>query len=40
MHVSQVFEELLDAKNKAILADRAYKSEANEEIMLENHLKD
>ena len=40
VHDSQVFEELLDAKDKAILADSAYKSEANEEIMLKNDLED
>lgn len=40
VHDSQVFEELLDAQDKAILADSAYKSEANEEIMLENDLED
>ncbi len=39
-HDSQVFEELLDEKAKAILADSAYKSEKNEQVMLDRDLED
>ncbi len=39
-HDSQVFEELLDEKDKAILADSAYKSEKNEQVMLDRDLED
>lgn len=37
---SQVFEELLDHKDQAILADSAYKSEKNEQIMLAHNVED
>lgn len=40
VHDSQVFETLLDKKDKAIVADSAYKSEANEEILLKHDLEE
>ena len=40
VHDSQVFEELLDEKDNAVLADSAYKSEENENILLDRSLED
>ena len=40
VHDSQVFEELLDEKDKAILSDSAYKSQTNEEVLLKLNLED
>jgi len=40
VHDSQVFEELLDEKDNAVLADSAYKSEENESILLDRSLED
>lgn len=40
VHDSQVFEELLDEKDKAVLADSAYKSEKNENVLLSRDLED
>ena len=37
-HDSQVFEELLDEKDKAVLTESAYLSEDNDEILLERNL--
>ncbi len=39
-HDSQIFEELLDKKDKAILSDSAYKSEKNEQVMLDHNVED
>ena len=39
-HDSQVFEELLDGKDRAILADSAYRSEKNEQVMLDHNVED
>ena len=40
VHDSQEFEELLDDKDQALLADSAYKSEENESILLDRSLQD
>ena len=40
VHDSQVFEVLLDEKDKAILGDSAYKSQTNEDILLKRSLED
>ena len=40
VHDSQVFEVLLDEKDKAILSDSAYKSQTNEEVLLKRNLED
>lgn len=40
VHDSQVFQELLDEKDRAVLADSAYKSEKNEGILLDRGLED
>lgn len=40
VHDSQVFEELLDSGDKAILADSAYKSESSEQILIDHSLED
>jgi IS5 family transposase len=37
-HDSQVFEELLDEKDKAVLADSAYLSEENDQVLLDHDL--
>ncbi len=37
-HDSQIFEELLAKKDQAILADSAYKSEKNEQVILDHNL--
>ncbi len=39
-HDSHIFEELLAKKDKAILADSAYKSEKNKPVMLDHNLED
>ena len=38
MHDSQVFEDLLDRDDKAILADSAYLSEENDQVLLNHNL--
>lgn len=40
VHDSQVFEQLLDEKDKEVLADSAYKSEKNENVLLDRSLED
>jgi IS5 family transposase len=40
VHDSQVFEVLLDEKDKAVLSDSAYKSQTNEDILLKRNLED